>query len=191
MPKGYRFDPTVPSPRPDSLNSALLRNIEALRARRSEEERQRSLQDKSADIITRFAGSMLFVYIHLVAYGGWILINTRVLPILPAWDETLVILAMAASVEAIFLSTFVLISQNRMAALADQRADLDVQISLLTEHEVTTLVRLVRQMAQHMGLRVDAQEVSELERNVAPEAVLDAIEEAEDTAPDDKKAASA
>ncbi len=191
MPKGYRFDPTVPSPRPDSLNSALLRNIEALRARRSEEERQRSLQDKSADIITRFAGSMLFVYIHLVAYGGWILINTGVLPILPAWDETLVILAMAASVEAIFLSTFVLISQNRMAALADQRADLDVQISLLTEHEVTTLVRLVRQMAQHMGLRVDAQEVSELERNVAPEAVLDAIEEAEDTGPDDKKAASA
>ena len=53
------------------------------------------------------------------------------------------LLAMIASVEAIFLSTFVLISQNRMAAAADKRADLDLQISLLAEHEVTSLVTLL------------------------------------------------
>ena len=60
---------------------------------------------------------------------------------------------MIASVEAIFLSTFVLISQNRMAAAADKRADLDLQISLLAEHEVTKLVTLVSGIADRMGVK--------------------------------------
>jgi uncharacterized membrane protein len=65
--------------------------------------------------------------------------NLGLVPGVPAWDSSFVALAMLASVEAIFLSTFVLISQNRMAAAADKRADLDLQISLLAEHEVTRL----------------------------------------------------
>lgn len=60
-----------------------------------------------------------------------------------AWDPTFVVLGMVASVEAIFLSTFVRVSQNRMAAQADKRADLDLQISLLTEHELTKVAELV------------------------------------------------
>jgi uncharacterized membrane protein len=89
------------------------------------------------------------------------------------------VLAMMASVEAIFLSTFVLISQNRMSAAADKRADLDLQISLLAEHEVTKLVTLVSAIADRMGVvtKVDA-ELDEIKRDVAPEAVLDKIEAA-------------
>jgi uncharacterized membrane protein len=87
-----------------------------------------------------------------------------------------VILAMVASVEAIFLSTFILISQNRMTAAADKRADLDLQINLLAEHEVTKLVALVSALADRVGIKteVDA-EVEELKQDVAPEAVLDEI----------------
>jgi uncharacterized membrane protein len=59
---------------------------------------------------------------------------------------------MIASVEAIFLSTFVLISQNRMAALADKRADLDLQISLLAEHEISRIIALVTSIAERMGI---------------------------------------
>ena len=59
---------------------------------------------------------------------------------------------MFASVEAIFLSTFVLISQNRMAALADQRADLDLQISLLAEHEISRVIALATSIADRMGI---------------------------------------
>src|SRR5689334_13434164 len=103
------------------------RNIEALIARRRREDQKRSFQDRIADRITRFTGSLTFVYIHLVIFCLWILVNLGWIPQLQ-FDPTLVILAMFASVEAIFLSTFVLITQNRMAAQADLRADLDLQI---------------------------------------------------------------
>lgn len=82
---------------------------------------------------------MSFVYIHVALFGGRILVNVGLLPIFPPFDPSLVILAMFASVEAIFVSTFVMISQNRMAASDDKRADLNLQISLLAEHEATQL----------------------------------------------------
>ena len=84
---------------------------------------------------------------------------------------------MVASVEAIFLSTFVLISQNRMAAAADKRADLDLQISLLAEHELTKLTGLLAAVAERLGVPAEADpEIREIEKDVAPEAVLDEIE---------------
>jgi uncharacterized membrane protein len=87
---------------------------------------------------------------------------------------------MMASVEAIFLSTFVLISQNRMAAAADKRADLDLQVSLLAEHEITRLVTLVSGIVDRMGVRTEADaDLDEITQDVAPEAVLDEIEAAE------------
>ena len=99
---------------------------------------------------------------------------------MPRWDESFVVLAMWASVEAIFLSTFVLISQNRMAAASDKRADLDLQISLLAEDELTKLAALVSAIAKRLDVRteVDA-ELDEVKRNIAPEAVLDEIEAAQ------------
>jgi uncharacterized membrane protein len=170
-------DPTYPPPPPKGLAPVLERNIEALQQRRIREERAASWEERVADAITRFTGSMLFVYIHLVAFGLWIVANLRWVPGFPVWDESFVILAMVASVEAIFLSTFVLISQNRMAAAADKRADLDLQISLLTEHELTKMATLLADMAQKMSVRTPVEnELEEVKRDVAPDAVLDAIE---------------
>jgi uncharacterized membrane protein len=120
---------------------------------------------------------MAFVYLHLALFGFWIVANLGWLPAVPQWDESFVVLAMIASVEAIFLSTFVLISQNRMAAAADKRADLDLQINLLSEYEVTKLVAMVSAISEHLGLHHSTgPELEELKRNVAPEAVLNAIE---------------
>ena len=167
--------PTVVPPQPGSLNSALARNIDALQQRRREEEAKATLEERVAERITRFTGSMRFVYLHAAAYGFWIIANRGWVPGVTPWDESYVVLAMIASVEAIFLSTFILISQNRMAAVADKRAELDLQISLLTEHEVTRLVEMVAAIAQRMDVQ-PAPEVEELKRNVAPEAVLDEIE---------------
>jgi uncharacterized membrane protein len=82
-----------------------------------------------------------------------------------------------ASVEALFLSTFVLITQNRMAALANKRAELDLQISLLAEHEITRLITLVTAMAEQMGLEVAQDpELVELSQDVAPEKVMEKME---------------
>jgi uncharacterized membrane protein len=88
-----------------------------------------------------------------------------------------VVLAMIASVEAIFLATFVLISQNRIAAAADKRADLDLQISLLAEHEITRFVTLVSGIADRTGFRTVADaDLEEVSLDVAPEAALDELE---------------
>lgn len=160
----------------DTLSSALLRNVDALAERRKAERANATLQDRIADAITDFTGSLRFVYLHLALFGFWIVANLGWLAPVPRWDASFVVLAMIASVEAIFLSTFVLISQNRMMAAADRRADLDLQINLLAEHELTKLTTLVRQVAERVG--VDAPpEVSEIERDVAPEVVLDLMEE--------------
>jgi uncharacterized membrane protein len=181
-----RRGPTVEPPQPGTLNSALARNIEALERRRRHDEAEASFQDRLAQAIARFSGSMAFVYVHLALYGFWILANTGFVPGVPAWDETFVVLAMMASVEAIFLSTFILINQNRMAAAADKRADLDLQISLLAEHELTKVVAMVDAIADHLGIAHEArEEVDELKRDVAPEAVLDAISSTE-RAPKDR-----
>ena len=87
---------------------------------------------------------------------------------------------MITSVEAIFLSTFVLISQSWMAAAADKRADLDLQMSLLAEHEITKLATLVAEIAAQVGVRtaVDS-ELHEVKKDIAPEAVLDELEATE------------
>jgi uncharacterized membrane protein len=162
------------------------RNIAALVERRRQEERQKSFQERLADRITAFTGSMPFVYLHLVVYGLWIMINLGWIPGIPKFDPTFVILAMEASVEAIFLSTFVLISQNRMAAMADLRADLDLHISLLSEHELTRLITLVKAMAERMGMQdCNTQELQELEKDVEPGKVLDRIEEQEERSRED------
>jgi uncharacterized membrane protein len=90
----------------------------------------------------------------------------------------LVILAMVASVEAIFISTFVLISQNRMAEADDKRADLNLQICLLAEHETTELLTLVSAIADRLGVEIATrEELEELKEQVRPEDVLDEIEE--------------
>jgi uncharacterized membrane protein len=167
-----------------SLNSALRRNIEALRRRRAEEDAKARFEERLASVITRFTGSMVFVYVHALVYGFWIAANLDAIPGVGAWDPTFVILAMVASVEAIFLSTFILITQNRMAAAADRRAELDLQVSLLAEAEITKLVELVSMIAERLDLPSSEQEeVEEMKQRVAPEAVLDAIEETEESLP--------
>jgi uncharacterized membrane protein len=160
------------------LNPTLERNINALVERRRRERRTATRQEKLADAITMFTGSMWFVYVHLALFAFWIVANLHWIPGVPAWDESFVVLAMIASVEAIFLSTFVLISQNRMTADADKRADLDLQISLLSEHELTKVARLLTQIAARLEVRPeDESELKEAARDIAPERVLDRLDE--------------
>jgi uncharacterized membrane protein len=170
-------------PHSPGVSSVIERNISALVERRQTEARERNLQDRIADRVTRFAGSMAFVYLHLLLFGGWILVNSGITP-LPPFDPSLVMLAMAASVEAIFLSTFVLITQNRMAAAAEKRAELDLQISLLAEHEITRLISMVSALAKKADVeQPEPQELSELQQDIAPEKVLERIERKESATP--------
>jgi uncharacterized membrane protein len=160
---------------PSVFGGIVERNIEALLQRRRQADRDAGFDARLAGAVTRFTGSMHFVYLHVLIFGGWILWNLGAFG-LPPFDDSFVVLAMVASVEAIFLSTFVLISQNRMQAQADERADLNLQISLLSEHEVTRLTTLLTAVARAMGLpEAEEPELDALQQDVRPEEVLDAL----------------
>jgi uncharacterized membrane protein len=160
------------------MASVLARNIRILEERRDREEAHATVEERVAAAITRFSGSMRFVYLNILVYGFWIIANLGVLPGIPQFDPSFVVLTMVASVEAIFLSTFILITQNRMSAAAEKRAELDLQISLLAEHEVTKIAALLSAVANRLGVATEVDdEVEELKQDVAPETVLDEIEE--------------
>jgi uncharacterized membrane protein len=158
------------------LSSVVEQNIEALMKRREAEARRRPLSECLAARVSRFAGSIAFVYLHVALFGLWIAANKLPLPF-PRFDPTLVVLAMFASVEAIFLSTFVLMNQNRMSAEAEERAELDLQISLLAEHEITRVVTMLSTVCGRLGVnQPEPQELEELKRDIAPEKVLERID---------------
>jgi uncharacterized membrane protein len=153
------------------------RNIDTLIEICNNLERHRSRSDRVADGITRFSGSMRFVYLHVLWFTAWIIYNEaahRGWVSLPAFDPPpFGLLTLVVSLEAIFLATFVLITQNRMSEVADQRADLDLQIDLLAEYEVTRILMLADAIAEHLGLPAgDDPEIEELKNDVSPETVL-------------------
>jgi uncharacterized membrane protein len=118
--------------------------------------RLRSGQDRVADAITRFAGSMSFVYLHVGWFTVWIVLNAGLVGSALVFDDfPFGLLTMIVSLEAIFLSTFVMISQNREAMRAEVRANLDFETNLTAEV-------LVRAIAKHTG--VDMAAVNDLVR---------------------------
>ena len=168
-----RRRPTLETAADGDLATVLRRNIDALEEHARRERAGAGLQEQLARHITDFAGSMAFIYLHLIIVAAWVAVNLGWIPSVRRFDPTFVILATVASVEAIFLSTFVLITQNRGAAMAERRAKLDLQINLLAEHEITRLISLAKAIADKLGVEEAADpELDELERDVAPEAVL-------------------
>ncbi|MGW7402303.1 DUF1003 domain-containing protein [Streptomyces sp. NPDC054833] len=96
--------------------------------------RIRGTEDKIADAITAFAGTMLFVYLHALWFTVWIVFNEGAFGQEAVWDPfPFGLLTMIVSLEAIFLSTFVMVSQNRQAARENVRADLDFETNVRSE----------------------------------------------------------
>ena len=159
------------------LNRAIERYIRTIVHMRLKAVRERSLSQRIADVVTSFSGTMIFVYIHIIWFSVWILLNAGLLGLEPFDPFPYGLLTMIVSLEAIFLSTFVLISQNRMGELAEQRADLDLHIDLLTEYELTRVLQMLHAIHEKMGIaEADDEELSDLEMETKPEAVLAEIE---------------
>jgi uncharacterized membrane protein len=151
----------------------IARNVSAISENRREADRRRSFQHHLADFVTRFAGSMTFVYLHVIWFTTWIVVNLAVV----RFDHNFSALTMIVSLEAIFLSVFILVSQNREAALTERHAELDLQMTLLDEYETTRILTLVKALAEKAGI-ADAgdPELEELKQDVEPERVLEEIE---------------
>jgi uncharacterized membrane protein len=160
-----------------TLSATIERYIRTIINLRLKAARDRTIQDRIADTITAFSGRMLFVYAHIVWFVIWLLLNTGRLGIRAFDPFPYGLLTMIVSLEAIFLSTFVLISQNRMSVEAEHRADLDLHIDLLAEYELTRVLQMLDAIQGRMGIENDQdEELAELESETKPEEVLAEIE---------------
>src|SRR5438445_1970391 len=126
------------------------RNINALLEARHHMERAKRPQDRVADAITAFSGSMPFIYVHVLWFAVWVSLNLGLFGLTPFDAFPFGLLTMIVSLEAIFLSTFVLLTQNRQAEIADMRVDLGLQINLLAEYEITKILTLCHAIADSL-----------------------------------------
>ena len=133
------------------------KNIRAIARLEHEALHQRTLTSRVSDSIARFAGSSVFIVLHIIWFTLWIILNLgRIDRIHPFDPYPFTFLTMVVSLEAIFLSIFVLISQNRMTRQADRRAHLDLQVNLLAEQENTMMLRLLERLCEQQGIKTES-----------------------------------
>lgn len=125
-----------------------------------------SAADKVADKITTLGGSNLNIILHIIWFGSWVIINSGMISGFKPFDPfPFSFLTMTVSLEAIFLSMFVLKSQTKQSAAADKRAKIDLQINLIAERENTKLLKLVLEIQQYLGMKQKSDpEIKELKK---------------------------
>jgi uncharacterized membrane protein len=152
-------------------------NVLAMRQLEDAAMAKRTGADRVAAAIARFCGQMTFVWIHVVLFAVWIGYNT--LPWFKPFDPyPYTFLTLVVSLEAIFLSTFILISQNYDMRISERRNQLDLQINLLAEQENTKALQILERIAKKVGANIgDDPQVRALEEATRPEALVEQIEE--------------
>ena len=164
--------------RPRTVEELTQANVEkVLELERATSARGRA-GDRLADGITRFCGSMSFVVLHVLWYGIWIGANL-LLPEARRFDPfPFSFLTLVVSLEAIFLSTFILISQNRQSVINERRSHLDLQIDMLAEQENTKMLELLDKIACKIGVDPrDDEEIKAMEEAVKPDQLARQIDE--------------
>lgn len=140
--------------------------------------RSRTWADRLADTIGGFSGSLRFVALHIIFYGAWILGNLGWIPWIRKFDPfPFLLLGMIVSLEAIFLSAFVLMKQNRMSRREDLRAHLDLQINLLAEREMTLVLQMLQRISTRLGIRTPGDEIEELTEETPVEALANELQQ--------------
>jgi uncharacterized membrane protein len=161
----------------ESTYSAIRRNIEAVVKLEENFLRDRTPADRLADAIAAFTGSLKFIALHGVVFGAWIVINLGWIPGFWKFDPyPFMLLSTVVSIEAIFLSTFVLVKQNRMSRREDLRAHLDLQINLLAEREMTFVLQMLQRIATRLGVPPSSGEIEELTEETSVQAVADQLQ---------------
>lgn len=169
--------PSPPAPFRSAVPAPVARTVREIMERRSREMQAAPASERVAAAVTRFLGSMWSVGLHATVFGFWLVANLGFVPGLTPWDPTFVVLGMIASVEAIFLTTFVLINQNRLARIEDERSELALHVALLSEKETSTLVELTARIAHRLEVPTDGtgEAVEQLTVATEPGAVIDEI----------------
>jgi len=165
---------------PQSPDWLTRQNVEAISQLEEAAREQRTSADRIADVIANFCGSMTFVWVHVIWFGLWIGYN--VLPGVKHIDPfPFTFLTLVVSLEAIFLSTFILISQNHDTRISERRNHLDLQINLLTEQENTTMITMLRAIAEKVGVDLSNDpKVEVMSEEVQPDRLVQQIEQHEE-----------
>jgi uncharacterized membrane protein len=162
---------------------AVEENIDAIKLWQRAELHHQSPSERIGEAITRAAATTWVLVLHVVWYGLWIPVNSGVIPGVTPFDPfPFPLLTTAVSLEAIFLTLFVLASQNRMTRHSDKRAELDLQINLLAEREMTAVLVLVQDIAKHLNVKTSkaADEVNDLAKKTDIHRLADKVEELTD-----------
>jgi uncharacterized membrane protein len=132
-------------------------NIEAIAKLEHDALDRRTSTERLSDVMTKLVGNLGFLLAHLMVIASWSVLNLHIIPGLKAFDPfPFGILALVVSSESVFLTIFVLISQGRMARQAERRSHLDLQVSMLSEQELTTILQMMQKLCQHLGVNVDS-----------------------------------
>ena len=134
----------------------------------------RTLGEKVSEVVAAFCGSMVFVYAHIAWFSTWILLNS-VFKSVQFDPFPYTFLTLIVSLEAIFLSTFILISQNHETRLTERRNHLDLQINMLAEQENTKMLGLIRQIALKVGIPDDDPDTAALLEPMEPDDIVKQI----------------
>jgi uncharacterized membrane protein len=172
--------PTGDPPRPDkrekrnpALSKIVERNIRTIIQLRMKASREQSFEDRIAGAVTSLSGSLVFVCLHLAWFFVWILLNSGRFRVHPFDPFPYGLLAMVVSLEAVLLSTLVLITQKRLSDQVERQANLDLHIGLLAEHELTRVLRMLHAIQEKLGIETPAaDELADLEMETKPEDVL-------------------
>ena len=164
------------SPEAAAVADVVQRNINDLIAAKQKVDRRKSWSERLAEAFVRFAGTMWFAYLHVAWFSIWIGISRFQGD--NAFDPfPFSLLTTIVSLEAIFLTLFVLVSQNQQALHDEQRTNLNLQIDLLAEHEITRILCLVDQIGKKLNIHQACDsDQAELERDVTPAELLNALE---------------
>jgi uncharacterized membrane protein len=142
---------------PGAAENPTQHNINAIAKLEHDALERRSLTERVSEVITNFVGNIGFLAAQLILISGWMLVNLHVIPGIKAFDPfPFGVLALIVSSEGVFLTVFVLISQSRMARQSDRRSHLGLQVSMLSEQELTTILQMLQKLCQHMGVNVDS-----------------------------------
>jgi uncharacterized membrane protein len=109
--------------------------------------------DRVTHTVTRVAGSPAFIALHAIGFATWMVVNTGRFGV--AFDPfPYQLLNLVVALEAVFLTSIVLMTQNHMTRLADRRAHLDLQVNLLAEQELTAILHMLHGLCKHAGVQV-------------------------------------
>ena len=145
-----------PMPRQAAANPTQY-NIEAIAKLEHDALSRRTLTERASDIITKLVGNVGFLLAQSILILVWTLINLHAIPGVKAFDPyPFGILALFVSSESVFLTIFVLISQGRMARQSERCSHLDLQVGMLSEQELTTILQMLQKLCLHVGVNVDS-----------------------------------